>query len=102
MNVNTLTLRDRIVNGAELLDYERPGWRDEIDLDELNLSDMYNCVLGQVYGSFTAGIRVLDIDSKGRDYEASYGFEVSCAEAEEDEYTAYDRLTLTWVEYLSE
>lgn len=102
MNVNTLTLRERIVNGAELLDYERPGWREEVDLDELNLGDMYNCVLGQFYGSYTTGTRALDIDGKGRDYEASYGFEVSRAEAEEDEYAAYDRLTLAWVEYLSE
>lgn len=102
MNPDLMTLEERVRRGAILLEEAWPTWRDEIDLDELNLSDMYNCVLGQVYGSFTAGTRALNIDSKGRDHEASYGFEVSRAEAEEDEYAAYDRLTLAWVEYLSE
>jgi hypothetical protein len=41
--------RERVTLGAALLDRERPGWRDEINLDVLNLADTGDCVLGQLF-----------------------------------------------------
>lgn len=36
-----------VATGAAWLDEVSPGWEREIDLGTLNISDCYNCVLGQ-------------------------------------------------------
>ena len=51
-------------NGAVYLDEHRPGWRDEIDRDRLDLNDSCDCVLGQLYGNFLAGWMTLRLDYK--------------------------------------
>lgn len=38
-----------VKRGAELLDENRPGWWKQIDLDELQLIQANQCVLGQVF-----------------------------------------------------
>jgi hypothetical protein len=52
-----------VARGAALLDQYRPGWADEIDLDELRLESGSDCVLGQLYGDYGEGraqLRILD------------------------------------------
>lgn len=49
-------LKARVEKGAGLLDQERPGWIDRLDLDHLNLSNPFYCVLGQ---EFSADSRTL-------------------------------------------
>lgn len=44
------TLAARVAKGATLLDRERPGWADEIDLGKLDLNSGCRCVLGQLHG----------------------------------------------------
>jgi hypothetical protein len=50
---------ENVKRGAVLLDQERPGWRDEIDLATLDLSDGCSCILGQVFGYYSDGVWAL-------------------------------------------
>lgn len=47
---------ENIKRGAALLDKERPGWRDEINLATLDLADDCYCVLGQIFGRYSSGL----------------------------------------------
>jgi hypothetical protein len=49
----------RVAAGAALLDQRRPGWRAQVDPGRLDLLDWRADVLGQLYGSFGAGVRTL-------------------------------------------
>ena len=53
--------------GAALLDERSPGWREKINLDELDTNSCYKCVLGQTYADgaqpgYIRGKRILDLD----------------------------------------
>lgn len=82
------TIRERVDAGAALLDREEPGWEDKIDLDTLKLHDPCRCVLGQVFGLYSTGARVLDLNI---DASSDHAFEVS--EYGKDSYTG---LTRAW------
>lgn len=62
--------RDR---GIELLDKQRPGWRDQVDPQRLAMGSDLTCVLGQVFGDFCEGLKALGLDPMTRD-DAYYGF----------------------------
>jgi hypothetical protein len=49
----------RVAAGAALLDQRRPGWRAQVDPDRLDLLDWRTDILGQLYGTFGAGIHRL-------------------------------------------
>lgn len=68
--------RDRIDNGAKLLDEVMPGWAGKINTLELNVDSFKNCVLGQLYGSFWDGMKQLGY-SGTRDVYDEDGFCVS-------------------------
>jgi hypothetical protein len=55
---------DAIENGVKLLD-ENLGedWVYKINLDKLDIASIYDCVLGQLYGNFDRGCRILKLDS---------------------------------------
>lgn len=38
-----------VARGCAVLDQREPGWDDKIDLPQLNLDDMNQCILGQVF-----------------------------------------------------
>ena len=85
-----------VADGVALLDEVWPGWEREIDLNRLDVSDADLCILGQLYGSFTAGLEVLE--TKAADCignfsmpSARFGFN-----AWSDELPEYDRLTDVW------
>lgn len=44
----TLTIPERVAQGAAWLDEHYPGWERHIDLTRLDLSDPCRCVLGQL------------------------------------------------------
>lgn len=56
-----MALPVNVQRGAELLDERLPGWRDEIDQDFLDLGNTCNCVLGQLFGSYDRGVKVLGL-----------------------------------------
>lgn len=56
------TLRRRAARGAAFLDERASGWAERINLDTLDVIDIYRCPLGQLYGTYGAGMVALDID----------------------------------------
>jgi hypothetical protein len=58
----SLTYSKRVRNGASVLDnVEGAGWRQRVDKNSLDVYSEVSCPLGQLYGSFDAGVkRILD------------------------------------------
>jgi hypothetical protein len=44
---------EAVRRGCALLDDHHPGWADEIDLEVFDISNGSQCVIGQVYGSWS-------------------------------------------------
>lgn len=90
--------REEIVRGAAYLDKVRPGWRDQINLDTLDLGMCTTCVLGQLAGGKESDwATVLD------------SFSITFGEDEHDlgfnlwgEGEAWGTLTEEWREYIRE
>lgn len=82
---------DEIKAGMALLDEKAPGWREKIDLEELDLGECHACILGQVFGHYNAGKRAL---AEADNEPVRYGFDCHP--------TNYDLLTQAWKEALSE
>lgn len=77
MNTNTLyqlteIQRQRIENGAKLLDWQHPSWAQQVNLETFDINECRLCAVGQLFGSYTEGLKRLDMDGSGRDVE--YGF----------------------------
>jgi len=51
-----------VITGPSLLDDKYPGWYKKIDLEKLDMYSAYNCILGQLYGTFRKGFRDLHLD----------------------------------------
>lgn len=51
----SITIKQRVADGANRLDLERPGWHWDVSLDELDMGSGSACVLGQIYGSYDEG-----------------------------------------------
>jgi hypothetical protein len=45
-------IRERVLNGAVLLDAHEPGWEHRIDLGRLWMSSCNQCLMGQLYGRY--------------------------------------------------
>lgn len=46
-----------VAKGANFLDIVKPDWRDEIIVDEIEISSLEWCILGQLYdGDYCAGL----------------------------------------------
>lgn len=95
-------LQERVQRGMALLDKKRPGWRESINTEILDLSDGYCCVLGQVYNHFITGSHGLGLVHSGEEDPytpqeeqnlLSHGF-YSLSSHE------YDDLTATWKQAL--
>jgi hypothetical protein len=52
-------LETRAAAGAALLDQRWPGWHHQVDGDRLDMEDWRADVLGQLYGTFGAGVHTL-------------------------------------------
>lgn len=62
--------KQRIDRGAALLDEKKPGWAGEIDISTLNVDSYFDCVLGQLYGTFALGSEAIWGDEDGEDLQA--------------------------------
>jgi len=62
---------ESVTRGISLLDADRPGWENEIDLETLDITDGLVCILGQLYGDFFNGLCQLRIPFGGGCF---YGF----------------------------
>jgi len=64
----------RVARGAALLDANVLGWWDLIDTGSLNLSSYEMCVLGQVFGSYGAGLWELGLQAESEGEDSRHGF----------------------------
>lgn len=84
--------QDQIDAGVELLDREEPGWALNVNLDRLGMASCRNCVLGQVFGSYGAGIAQLRLNGSGH----MYGFDNGSSLARLFGFVTYPILTAGW------
>jgi hypothetical protein len=83
--------RSHVERGAQLLDEAGPHeWREQVNLERLNLALASRCVLGQVFGDYHTGLQVLRIYS-GSPYGFCCGLWSVCY---------CDHLTELWTEQL--
>lgn len=94
MNVtgNIECLTTAVEEGVKLLDYAQPGWWNHIDLDTLDMSGCYSCILGQLYGSYVIGREDLGINTCEGDL---YGFDTLQGEGR------MAQLQFMWVEVIN-
>lgn len=64
----------RAFRGAQLLDKKKPGWEGLIELRALDISRGDMCILGQVYGGYTDGLRYLEMSFMSEVPATNYGF----------------------------
>lgn len=107
---------ERVAAGIAVLNENKPGWHDFINLDTLDLCSLSECVLGQVFGSYIAGTDELSISScdelsisshsdvngeevDGRRLQGDYGFDLHVGEYTSGENVGYQfkRLTDEWI-----
>lgn len=91
------TIAENVQNGIRLLDTSGPeNWRERIDTGTLDLASLDNCILGQVFGSYSKGMDALfNGNWLFNETNAEYGFE-----APEDEDTGkrgYAALREAWL-----
>lgn len=85
---------DRVAAGARVMDGVNPEWFWNIDLKELNLTDCYNCVIGQLHGEFYKGCTELNFTKA---MAAAGGFNIAePMDYESDLDAEYTELTALW------
>lgn len=52
-----------VAEAAKILDKDRPGWENLIDINKLDLNDPYECILAQIYGNYSTGYKSLFDDN---------------------------------------
>jgi hypothetical protein len=73
------SLPTRAATGAALLDQRWPGWHHQVDPGRLDLEDWRADVLGQLYGTFGAGVHKLAGGLSEAEVDAwtvAYGFDL--------------------------
>jgi hypothetical protein len=71
-------IRERVTRGAEMLDRLCCGWAGMIDLRIFDFSRCSRCVLGQIYGEYSDGLKSIGFDLKTNhktETDADYGFD---------------------------
>lgn len=107
MGTSTLpSLPTRAAAGAALLDQRRPGWHQQVDRGRLDLEDWRADILGQLYGSFGAGVHKLTGGRSEAEVDAwtvAHGFDLDDADLGRSggPRAAYQALTEAWRDQLS-
>lgn len=84
-----LTVEQRVANGVEWLDERWPEWVRAINLDDLDLADSCNCVLGQRRGDFD---EALDSEDMSLDDAVRNGFYAGHPSQNRDAYVALNAM----------
>ena len=99
---------ERAQRGAKVLDRAFPGWRDQIDLEILDIADCAVCMLGQVFGNYNYAWsddvmwEEAERYADGPDaFAVDHGFNRAAREDDDDADTGdpdpeYDALTEAW------
>lgn len=101
--------QQRVSNGVALLDEHKPGWRDLVNVNTLDIESLENCILGQVFGGYIKGASALGISSaecyNATEVQSSYGFDISPEEYQKDDVTQqliFMELEEEWVARITE
>lgn len=86
---------EQIKRGVALLDEARPGWREYVAVERLDVARADQCVLGQVFGSYQAGAYILGLSSTVA--KAGHGFTVGSS-GTTPYHQQYAVLTAEWVQ----
>jgi len=76
-----------------MLDRLRPGWENAIVVESLDMDNICDCVLGQLYGSYCEGLGALGLNGR---YGCTYGFNIFPTRDSKIESTM-EKLTTLWV-----
>lgn len=83
------TPEERVARGARFLDEKWPGWKGYVDPEKLDLTSMYDCVLGQLAPNLPELAReesvydfgdVLRFLGKDSYWAEEYGFAAACGD----------------------
>lgn len=78
------SVADRVAKGAALLDRELPDWAREIDLERLDITQVDDCILGQLYTSWADGmISLFGSGCVGTPVGSDHGFNLTPFEWDE-------------------
>lgn len=90
MEIETIGLDELVRASIDLLDAKGPAdWRTRIVAVDLDINNVSNCVLGQLFGEYRFGVNALEIDFNDRRYAFM-----------PNEYTPEDMLD-EWLEQLA-
>jgi len=99
--------RQRVKRGALYLDKIEPWWYKRIDPEKLQIGTGFSCILGQLYGSYLAGLsRARLVDSNrmpGSNLQSEqYGFSSDPGVCEVLQEQDIENLNQAWQEVLDE
>jgi hypothetical protein len=86
---------EEVKAGMALLDERVPEWRKKVNPSSLNMSSCFSCILGQVFGRYSYGVKELEL---GEDDPQELGF----LTRDYGSYGEFRELTQAWKEALSE
>lgn len=93
-------IMDRVQRGAAWLDEKRPGWLEEISLEQLDVSSISECILGQLgAGSMRAALGMCELQCLCSDCWSEgpmRGFDVIPGQQGTGEDIEYAQLTEAW------
>ena len=97
-----------VQKGIDLLDSKLPDWYERIDLDQLDMANINQCILGQIGQLFPvlgdymlSGLEYLGIRKLSYSLSA-YGFDVSHEAYSTNPEQAYGELLRYWIEVINE
>lgn len=107
---DTLSIAERVQAGIAVLDEDKPGWRELINLTDLDLCSNERCVIGQVYkndehdywgGNYSLHLHRLagtDDYTEADEWAIGHGFESALTPGSEGFpiRAEYDALTDAW------
>lgn len=102
-------IREAVALGAKRLDEIRPGWRNEIDTEELELASCSRCVLGQLFGGFGIGkemflrhFPVSLFDASGMGFDVSVDHVRDLGKHEDYRFDYWAHLRSEWISVIEQ
>lgn len=96
------TIAQRVARGALLLDRTYPNWERRVDMEVFDIESLKSCVLGQVYGDWSVGTKLLALDGDRYRQEVN-GFEMTETEYHsENVYLIRDQFAEAWADEVHE
>ena len=68
-----MNIKERVQNGIRVLDETYPEWWKLIDPEQLNIDNEFYCVVGQIFGKYSTGMKQLGL-LEGYDYGFLVGY----------------------------